>query len=460
MALAGTSVKMETSLGAANVTAGDASYKSEVAAASGQVVKVQLSYKNTEKPTDDNKAKNTRVKITLPANVGTGQTVTASLKADNSDQNTSQATVKIDQENGRLQYIPGSAVWKHNTGSREKPTVAETRLNDEVVLGAQGFVLEDTQAGDEYTATVTILARVSAPGLTVTTESQAKGDLDKWSDNNTAQPGATMRHIVNYQNTSGTEQKQVIVRDALPAKAKLVPGTTKLVNASNPNGVAVGDTISASGINIGNYGPGANAYVTFEATIPAAEELACGGNEMRNIGVVQPSGMSEYYASSITTVNRDCKQQTPAPAPTPTYSCDLLTLAKGGNRKVTSKVDYKAENGAKLKMVTYDFGDGSQPLVTDKTTADYTYKKDGKFTVTAKLTVTANNKDETVTSASCAQSVDFTTPAAPAVASAATTGGNLPNTGAGDVFGIFAGATLIGFLAHRMFTNRRLTQRP
>jgi len=465
VATAGTAVKLESSLGAANVTAGNTAYAGEVAATNDQVVKLQVFYKNVEKPADDNAANNLRMKVTLPADAGKDQVVHSSVKADNSEEATGQATVKLDQENARLQYIPGSAVWRHNTSDNDAPVIAETKLSDEIVLGAQGLVLENTKAGDPHAATVTVLVRVITPGVNITTESQLKGESNKWSANNSAQPGATLRHIISYQNTGNTEAKQLIVRDTLAAKVQLVPGTTKLFNTSNPNGAVLADTITNGGVNIGNYGPGANAYVTFETTLPPADQLVCGGNELRNISVIRPEGMSEYYATSITTIGRDCSSgqnkgaatPTPAPAtPQPAYSCDLLTITKGDNRKISAKVDYKATNGAKLKMITYDFGDGSQPLVTDKTIVDYTYAKDGSFTVTAKLTVTANGKDETVTSAPCAQPVSFAPVAATPTTPAAPTSTKLPNSGAGDLVGLFVGASFVGFLAHRLLFARRV----
>jgi uncharacterized repeat protein (TIGR01451 family) len=466
MADAATTVKLQGSLGVANVTAGNKDYSSETSADYNQVVKLQVFYKNISESSDSNTANSLRVKIAMPADTGKEQTVSSSVKADNSDEVKAQVKVKLSGENARLQYIPGSAVWKHNTGTSTAPSITETKLSDAVALSTQGLAIEDLKPGDAYGATITVLARVLAPGVNVTTESELKGESNKWSTNNSAQAGATLRHIVSYQNTGNSAQKQVIIRDVLPAKVQLVPGTVMLYNTSNSNGVKVADTITDAGINIGNYGPGANAYVIFETTVPPADQLTCGSNELRNTGIVRPEGMSDYYATSTTTVNRDCGNQnqgnqngqtdgsTATPKPQPSYSCDLLTLTKGDNRKVTAKVDYKADNGAKLKSVTYDFGDGSQPLVTDKTTVDYTYSKDGNFTVSAKLLVTANGKDETVTSAPCAQTVSFAPPAAPASPSAPVSSG-LPNSGAGGLIGIFAIASFAGFVLHRVVFSRR-----
>lgn len=442
-------VKIEGSMGVANVTAGDTDYKPAVNATYDQVVKLQVYYHNQEDPASNKAAENVRVKIAMPTEAGKAQKVSSTVKGDNTNEVKDEVTVNLDRDDATLQYIPGSAIWKHNTGSREAPTITETKISDDVVLGGQGVVLENQKPCYEYASTVTVLARVMVPSVKVVKESQLKADTGKWSNNNTAKPGDTMKYIISYQNTGNTEQKQVVIRDSLPAKLELVPGTTKVYNASNGEGTAItNDNITNGGVVIGNYGPGANAYVIFEAKIAAADQLTCGSNELRNVGVVRPEGMNEYYNTAVTTVKRDCAG---TGAATPAYSCDLLTVTKGDGRKVAAKVDYSATNGAKLKNVTYDFGDGSTPLTTDKTTVDYTYQKDGNFTVTAKLVVTANNKDETVTSAACAKPVSYTTPAAPVATE------ELPATGAGSVIGLFVATSIVGFIGHRLFLSRRLS---
>jgi uncharacterized repeat protein (TIGR01451 family) len=460
-----TAVAMQGSLSVANVTAGDKTYKDGVAAASNEVVKVQLYYQNGEAADSNKSATKVRVKLAMPTQAGKGQTVSASVKGENTDELKDQTTVTLDRDDATLQYIPGSAVWKHNTGSAEAPKVEESKLSDEVVNGAQGMVLEDAKPGDAYAATVSILARVMVPGVKLENESQLQSDTNKWSANSSASAGATLKYLVSYQNTGSGTQKQVVVRDVLPPKVQLVPDTTVLYNTTNPNGLKLtSNDIAGNGVNVGNYGPGANAYVIFQAKIADAAQLVCGSNDLRNVSSAKPDGLSEYFNSSVTTVNRDCsavKVPTPPnltpmqPSPQPAYSCDLLTLTKGDGRKVTAKVDYTAKDGAKLKTVTYNFGDASQPLVTDKTTTDHTYAKDGDYTVAVSLVFTVNGKDQTATSAACAKPVSFAaaTPTPPAAK-----GSDLPSTGPGNVIGLFIGASTLGFLGHRLVLSRRFVR--
>lgn len=438
-------VKIEADTGVANVTAGDTTYKSSVNATYDQVVKVQVTYNNDEEAGSGKTANNLRVKINIPTNAGTTQTIATTTSADNSNTVNGSATVKLDRSDAYLQYIPGSAVWKHAVSANSNQTT-EQIVSDNVV-GASGLVLENEnpcQAGS-----VTVLARVMVPGVKIVKQSEIKGETNKWSNNNTAKPGDTLKYMITYQNTGNTQQNDVVIRDSLPPKMALVPGSTYLYNSTNPNGVKYNsDNITNGGIVIGNYAPGAGAYVTFEVTIPAESTLACGDTEFRNVGVAHPGNMNEYYNTAITNVNKQCSTQPKAP------TCNALTVTKKDGRNIEAKVTYTA-NGATLKTVTYNFGDGSTPLTTDKTDVNYTYAKDGDYQVAASLLFSVNGKDQTVSSDQCAQTVSFTTPGTPTTP---TTPGQLPNTGAGNVIGLFAGASVLGAVGYRLFLSRRLAR--
>lgn len=166
------------------------------------------------------------------------------------------------------------------------------------------------------------VAAQSASGVKVTTESQLKGETNKWSANNTAKPGDTLTYIISYQNTSTTTHKQVKVSSALPSDAQLVANTTKVYNSGSPDGnVANNNDVAGNGVVIGDYAPGANGYVTFQVTLPAADKLKCGNNELRNTGTVRVTGLDDSKSAAVTTVRRECAatpQATPTPPPAQT----------------------------------------------------------------------------------------------------------------------------------------------
>lgn len=456
---AATSVKLESSLGVANVTAGDTAYKQSVNATYDQVIKLQVYYHNTELPDSGKIAENVKVKINVPTTAGKTQTVTSTVAGDNTNTVTSTAKINLDRADASLQYIPGSAVWKHNVGGRPaaEQNYREDIVSDNVVLSSGGLRLENQKPCYEYAATLTVLVRVMVPGVDIDKTVRVAGTKD-WSTSNTAKPGDTLDYQIAYKNTGNTVQKNVIIGDNLPPKMKLVPGTTYLANATNPTGVKYNsDNITNGGINVGNYGAGANAYVKFQVKLPEAKDLACGTTEFRNVGVVRPEGMNEYFNTAITKVTKECEPEEPAK---PAYKCDSLTVVKTGNgREIKADVKYTATNGAKLKQIIYTFGDG-KTLTTDKTSVNYTYAKDGTYNVIAKLLIEVDGKIKTVTSASCEKPVTFSTPPVvppetPENPEVPESPEELPITGPADVALIVVGVSAVSALGYRFFLGRR-----
>lgn len=550
-------VKIEADTTVANATksAGTMNWGQTTTASYEEVVAVQVVYNNTEDPSSTKDAQNLHVKINIPTTAGTNQTVTTKVTSDNSNTVDGSATVTLDRADAYLQYIPGTATWKHADTANGPMTVTEA-VSDDVVLGANGLNL-----GNEHpcqAGSIVVQARVMVPGVSIDKTVRVKG-TQNWATSITAKAGESVQYMIEYKNTGNSEEKAVVIADKLPTGVSYVAGTTKLANDAAPNGNNVADGIVGGGISVGDYAPGANAFVMFEATLPSEDKLACGDNLLRNIATAQPAGMNYYYNTADVTVHRDCQ-----PPKTPVYSCDLLTLSqndhtvtanvtytakdgatykstsiswgdgttngetshtytkdgeynvvasvtfdvngeaktvtsdgckktvtiktpqkpvyscdllsvtKGDNRTVTASVSYTAQGGATFKMVTLDWGDGSTALTTDKTTANYTYAKDGTYNITAKVLFSVDGKDVyAADNANCAKSVTFTTtpsctpgtdkectPTCETGSTAAEcTPPVLPNTGAGSVIGIFAGVVVASTVGYRLFLGRQLSRR-
>jgi uncharacterized repeat protein (TIGR01451 family) len=450
-------VTLEGAIGVANVTKGDTLYKPSVNATYVQVVKVEVYYHNRENADSNLVAKNVTVKINMPTAAGKTQTISETTKGDNTNTVSESATVNLDRADASLQYIPGSAVWKHNVGTNSNIQIREDKISDAIVTTGQGLKLEDEQPCYNFAATVTVMARVQVPGVKITKQVEKSTDTNKWATTNTANPGDTLKYLISYSNTGNTVQNNVVIRDNLPTKETIVPGTTFLANESHPNGVLVNnDAVTTTGINVGTYNPGANAYVTFQVKLADATALTCGENTFINVGVAHPEGMSEYYNTATTTVTKSC-----IPTPnTPAYSCDLLNITKGDSRTVTvNKFATTANNGATFKNVVIDWGDQSAALTTNTVVGKtHQYAKDGTYTISAVAHFTVNGADVTAAGANCSQTVTYTTPVTPVTPTTPTTPATLVNTGAGSVLGIFAAAMVVGTVAHRLFTSRRLSR--
>jgi len=210
--MAAQTVRLESSLGVANVTRGDNKYKQSVSASYDNVVKLQVYYHNRENPDSGKIAKNLTVKINIPSGAGKTQTVTSKVSADNAKTVKDTATIKLDRADAYLQYVPGSAVWRHNTGTNKNVTFVNTKISDKVVTSGAGLRLENEKPCFNFAATVTVLARVMVPGVSVEKHVSEDG---KWVTSNTANPGEVIKYMISYKNIGNTEQKDVVIRDSL-----------------------------------------------------------------------------------------------------------------------------------------------------------------------------------------------------------------------------------------------------
>ena len=352
-------------------------------------------------------------------------------------------TVNLDRADAYLEYIPGSAVWRHNAGTNEQINIVETKISDEVVYGAGGVFIENAKPCYNFAATVTVLARVRVPGITIDKQVRVKGQT-AWTTSNTAKPGETLEYQIAYKNAGNVTHNNVLIRDNLPPKMQYVAGSTKLKNSAGVKSVA--DGVTTTGIVVGNYLPGGAAYVLFEVKIPAADQLACGMTEFRNVGIAKPEGMNEFYNTAITKVEKECKD-------VPAYACELLKIEKTTGRTVKVS-DFKTSqtNGATFKNVVINWGDNTTPMTTNNVVGQtHTFAADGTYNIVATATFVVNGVDKTATSETCQQTVSYsTTPVIPAK----TTPTTLPSTGPADIIGIFAAVTVAGAVAHRYFFGR------
>jgi uncharacterized repeat protein (TIGR01451 family) len=99
------------------------------------------------------------------------------------------------------------------------------------------------------------------------------------SDVKPVYPKERIRYLIEYRNISDLLQTTVVLRATLPPNVTLIPGSTVLYNEKHPNGMGVkSDNITQGGLGVGSYGPGANAYLRFDAVLPGEQGMACGDN--------------------------------------------------------------------------------------------------------------------------------------------------------------------------------------
>lgn len=148
------------------------------------------------------------------------------------------------------------------------------------------------------------------------------------------------------------------------------------------------------------------------APAPAAPQAApqsnvCSGNTTNtNNGIGSQGGNCSINTTTVV-------QQTPAtPSPPPSQpqtlspsgQCDNLTISASPNNSSTpltiqASVTYSTANGAQLKSIIYDFGDGTVSSPTTQTNMTHTYAQAGTYTIKATLEFTSGTTATTTASA-------------------------------------------------------------
>ncbi len=416
----------------------------------GDELALKVYYHNNAAASLGKIATNTAVRIAMPTGSGTSRQVTAYISADNATPQIVFDTVDLALANGapfELEYVAGSAKLQNEV------FVTGTSLPDSIIAGG-ALIGYDSLNGkvpgcSQYSGWVTLRLKVKTPQYTISKKARLAGEgTDAWRETVNAQAGDTVEWRIDITNTGGTTLKNVIVSDLLPANMNAEKGSVKLIDSnfppSNPyvypdSAISIVNGKYQVNVTIGDYPAGSNAVVTFKSKVESDKSVfSCGENRLTNAAYATPQGYGSIVDEAYVTVTKDCGQ--------PVYRCDALSVTKLSGRQIKADVAITANNGASLTTITYSFGDGSTDLVTTNSTVNYTYAKDGTFTIKAVPSFKIGNQVFTAPSNNCAKQVVFGTPK------------EIPNTGAGSMLGIFAGTSVLGAIAYRLRTIRRLSR--
>jgi uncharacterized repeat protein (TIGR01451 family) len=395
-------------------------------------------------------AKDTKVRILLPTDTAQVLRARSYISADNAAQVEDTADM-LGTQQFSVSYVPGSAKLLRGT--------SQYALSDNIVT--TGALIGDQQMNGnlpgcfDYAALVEIHVKINVANYNLNLTKQVRKHVDgqkgNWSKEVSVKAGDKVDYLLNTANAGTAELNSVVTRDVLPPHVKLVPGSVSYVDASGTH--AQNDVnLFGGGLNAGKYNASTNSLITF--TVVAQDDFysEC-STKVRNVAYAKSSTTPEIndYADVIIT-RENCQPEQPK---TPVYTCDLLTKQQIADRAYRYTVNYTALNGASLKFVTYNFGDGSDNFMTDKTTADHTYAKDGTFVTRATLTFSVNGQDKVVDSDKCAVPVTLTSTPPKTPETPQTPAKELPNTGAGDILGLFGATSLIGAILHRLYATRK-----
>jgi uncharacterized repeat protein (TIGR01451 family) len=183
-----------------------------------------------------------------------------------------------------LRYVPGSATI-HNFGPTNGHLMSDSIITTGASLGYDALN-GDLPGCNDYAGYVTFRVKADQPNFTVQKQVRKPGTTE-WKDSVSLKPGEEAEYMISYKNTGTTQQNDVVVKDSLPKGMTYVVGSSKLMNGSNPNGAPIADGVTAGGIRIGNYAPGATAFVLFRAKVADAKDLKCGANTLTNTAKVE-----------------------------------------------------------------------------------------------------------------------------------------------------------------------------
>ena len=294
-------------------------------------------------------AENVVAKLNVPTTTAKTVTVQGQVSASNAKPNTvwDEATFSSDND-FNLAYVAGSALFENNG-------MGTTKLPDSIVnnTGATlGYSKLDGKIPGcfQYAGyvTVKVKAQVNQPqektdiDLAKTVRNKTNGEKT-WVETVNAKSGDTVQFQIHAKNTGSAGIQNLVIRDILPKGLNYVAGSTKLYNTSNPKGLKVSDNIiQNSGINIGSYQPNGDAFVRFDATVSAEQDLpVCGENTLTNIAQASNQKIVKNDTASVK-VTKKC--ETPK---NPAYKCEALSL--NIIRKDEKQITYAADTKYSIK---------------------------------------------------------------------------------------------------------------
>ena len=170
------------------------------------------------------------------------------------------------------------AVFNYNAGNGDNESNIQNQQNENSVnvyvdkniyTEADDSELSNDPLLDEYvTETYDINDLETASSVEIKVRNNSKNN-PVWNDTVDINVGDQIEFQIEYKNTSGYTQNDIVVLDTLAENVKYVEGTAKKHDANNPNGVKINpdELFSSNGLNLGSFDPGANSYINFTIEI-------------------------------------------------------------------------------------------------------------------------------------------------------------------------------------------------
>lgn len=307
-------------------------------------------------------ALNTRVATSFPTKLTAGDSgvIRGSVSASNADplKVWDTAFFKADQTI-YLSYIPNTAVLHSSDNCKS---------TDGTILSADAFFVSDedvlkqsdtvgamiacynadnlwgTIPGcNEYAGYVTYRVRADQPAFW-TEKTVSESGKNNFVESIEANPGEVLDFKIYYKNTGTTNQIDVVAHDTVQGGMNYVSGSVKVttpagtVTLTSEQEEKLFNGSDTNGLIIGDFQPGEEATITYQARVAAIDQLDCGENVLYNDATIQTANGSEFDKVQVK-VNKTCATPTPnTPSQLPTTGPTeiallvivILTIGGGG----------------------------------------------------------------------------------------------------------------------------------
>lgn len=293
----------------------------------GETYTIRLYVHNNNPKGRDAVATGVKATFSIPTTVSNSQTIIGYLDSTNATPNRYWDEVTLNaSENIYLEYVPGSAKFNNRAGDGNGAERTFSIPDSVITSGATlGYDSMDGNIPGCYgfSGVVTIDVKVhSSVAAKVSKQVRLKGSKT-WSESVEAKVGDEVEYQIEYVNLLSESVKNVAVRDVLPTNVEYVQNSTYLYNANHKDGIQMKEnTLTTTGVNIGDYAAKSNAYVRFTGKV-VDKSMSCGKNQLVNWASATVSGgavQNAVYkddASVFVEKNDDSCKDVPTPTPTP-----------------------------------------------------------------------------------------------------------------------------------------------
>lgn len=127
-----------------------------------------------------------------------------------------------------------------------------------------------------------------------------------WTSRMSIGPNLRVTLLVEYKNVTSSRQDNVLLKVSLPEGLTYDAGSSLLGHALHPDGTRTSDGLTTTGINVGSYQPGGNAWVVFTANVGSTEEFPCLLRTLSPLATAVDGAGSRSAEVTIIVKRREC----------------------------------------------------------------------------------------------------------------------------------------------------------